>query len=372
MKEYVFKMGKPSVKVLNSSDYRSYAWIISRDTTTAKLNDLKNFDTSLQDLNTVVVHFNASAGFRELLSGLRPYAMWSQSSRNKDIRDIEIAPYLRLEQYEKINKSMKEAYRLTDEKDQDTGRLHLPLAHLGEFVFAAPLRLFLGVYESLKHIAPLYLEHYLTPLFEQLGIDPEEYKYKPVSKEFGLQAEFIPGNTSFNGIRIISKTIVFGLRAQLARQSRVQIKDNIWNQITNLGVANFEIQDLFSPVDVVAIMSDDNYYRLAKMRACFIAQVDLWHNFMEPAYKELGFPVILPCGGDPAKCTVKVEAEDCAIRNGATPPCPVYEQDRHFYDIRRKNALHPEVYELMNDFFEGMPDNGGRLDRLENKVGGGA
>jgi len=362
-----------------------YGWLLSRKATASqKIEDLQNFDTSLQDLNQVAVHFTSSAGFRELLTGLKPYGMWSQSSRNYSIQDIPMNAHLMSQlsgtnaaHQQRILDAFQLAYDKSAEKDQDYGRMFLPLAHMCEYVFMAPVRLFLALWKSLELLCPDYNTLYLDPLFQQLGIDPYTRKYYPVHYEYSIPLstqpsdglsiyEFTPGTVEKDGALIISKILPIGLRAQLVRQSRVILRDNLFWLLADLGYEGFELLNLQHELMTVAQMSSHNYQRLCSKRACYIAQVDLWYDYLKHGYETIGFPQILPCKGLASQCTVPQEAEDAAIRNGATPPCPIFENDYHFFEIRKKAARYPEVYDMVDSFMSiSFPNLHGALERLK-------
>jgi hypothetical protein len=209
-----------------------------------------------------------------------------------------------------------------------------------------------------------------------------------------------------NGLYQICSKVPIGLRAQLVRQSKMTVFDNLWGILNSKGVKGYEMLTLNDEVKVVAQMDSVTYKRIAGMRSCFIAQVDLWHSFLKPLYDKHGWLGLVPCKGKCDQCPVKVEALDARMRwdngkgkadfikhlialngtgasplpwngfnsadklpegyaalmgldrNGldealvvvpiattATPPCPIFEKDMFFFNIRAENAIYPEVYE---------------------------
>jgi len=358
---------KPSVKVIARNDHRLDAWQLSRPRTEAhKVEDFQHIPFGLQDLDHVVVDFHCSAAFRELLATTPTYFMWSQSSRNIGLENIPLNSNTSEMKKEIMTKMWKDSLDLTSQGHQDTGRMMLPIGYMNSLTVQAPLRTFIGLYKSLDELnCGAYLIDYIIPVFEQLGYGSKSEilheMYEGIFKHYGTchnfstinEEEWEEGSVKLSGSRIISSKMSIGLRAQLARQSQVQLSDNIWNLLAK-EKEDIELYPLSAELKTTAVMTNEAYLAVCQKRSCFIAQIELWSNFIMEGVKELGFPKALPCGGCKSDCPLEIEAIDCEERNATTLPCPIYSGKDHWE--ARKDYIgedHP-IVEVMDPYFKSL------------------
>lgn len=322
------KFEKPEIDLLFSMDSRETAWYISRGEHIS-VADVENIDLTVNTLKVVNFRIKSSAAFRELITTIRPYFMWAQTSRVQDLRKMGVmdywkAPHLN-EEIGRLKKSFNSAIALLDEGvSQDLARLELPLAYATEYVVASDFRTWISFLKTLERFHPLFFRIYGERMFELLGPNYPELDEYP----FGLllpidYPEELKEEENFyleRGGYIINKChITIGMRAQLARHTQIKITDPFWYLYSD----TLEEITLGDMIPVVLSTSVDNWSKLVSHRTCWVAQTEIWWDLIGQYVMQKGLENLLPCKADPEKCPFKADNKRRLEGKDPNKPCPL-------------------------------------------------
>ncbi len=336
---------KPFVKIIGDHDYRQIAWFNSRPYLKDEISgpeevDLEQFETmdlSLAAMRMVTMEVYSSAGFRELIFGLRPYFTWSATSRVNPILETQFPSYLDEQRRKEVEDRMDLVIANID-KDihQDLNRLNLTLGYMGMYTLTLDFRTLIGTIKWIKKYVPLYFEHYGLPIEKQLKINVDDYDYGyPVGIDFPSEGgdEFIrhSDNSIYQTI-----DISIGMRAQLVRHSALVIKDSLPSEMMD-DVQLYESRGLDSSVRVSLNGPEGVFENMVKHRVCYLAQIDMWSVLTLPWIKESkSIAQWLPCSGNGRKCRYK---EDMKGRIEGKDPgmvCPLVSNDESTIDKHKE------------------------------------
>src|SRR5260370_423495 len=102
-------------------DPRRYGWRISRPWIQVydpiDMDEIERIDLSLNSCKIMFIHFRSSIFFRELLTSIRPYFMWSRTSRVDKLEDTTLPDYLPRDQVKDAYALLQTAVELTEHQD---------------------------------------------------------------------------------------------------------------------------------------------------------------------------------------------------------------------------------------------------------------
>lgn len=336
------------VKKIGDTDVREYAWRISRPYMGSQeevdLEDLSKMDFQLNTLRWIPLHFRTSAFFRELLTTIRPYAMWSQSSRVNKFEDIEFPYYL-----SEVSKSYCESVKLNilesmegaDKSKQDSLRLELPIAHVTEYVYATDFRTWISFLKSLRDIYPELFLIYGKMIMRALNIKSlEEYKYQQVISDgyyTDLDTYLSLGIHQLGSMFVIKENISISLRAQLARHIGIKIIDNYYWKYSD------ETKLLKDRISIVMVVDSGMWEKVLRHRSCWIAHYELYESFILTYMNtyDKSFSDMLYCGGDKDKCSCRADVQARLEKKDPGLPCP-------FFMTRSEDIFDTITRRLMN------------------------
>ena len=350
----------PKVCVVNINDNRPAAWRLSRPNAEgAPFVEADGWDVGLHDLKTVTFQVDGSAGFRELLTGLRPYAAWSQSSRINKVSDIPMTEY---KDHQNIKSSQEaawqEALHLTETVHQDVGRQTLPMGMWHQFTYQCSWRTAIGFIRSLYETSQdFYYQYYGKQMLDQMGMTEEDLLNSPVQsiwQHYGVDlSSWKPGDDEYAGIKIISCEMPVSWRAQMVRQTQVKVLDNLWNLLQQHD-DEYDALPLDTKLCMTLVMSSAHYENLCRRRSCLIAQVELWYPFTKSNWRKNGIAAT-PCNGDKQQCICQVEAEFILDgKNSTTVSCPIYDLKKSSID--RRAIYMGEGHEIIKALRTGLED----------------
>lgn len=333
------------IKLLNVTDVREAAWDVSRPYTGEKKTSMKSLDKmdfSLQMLKTVTLHIKSSAFFRELLTTIRPYAMWSQSSRVNAVSSVKAPDYLE-DQHEFYSIIRSITDRINNGCNQDEARLDLPIAHVSEFVFSTDIRTLICFLKSLEIYNPKLFGVYGQQIIDVLDIgDLNEYKFPSIIKDANwtdADEELAFGTYKIGSTFVVKTKMSISLRAQFARHTGVKIKDNyFWK--------SFDLMDpLSKEIDVILTVDDFMWQKVISHRSCWIAHYEMYEGFILSYLEATNSTLtdILPCKGQKLECSCTPDVEARIAKMDPGIPCPIWTKDQADIDKRTVSIRESEI-----------------------------
>lgn len=338
----IVEFKEPSIRLISDDDKRAVAWKKSRPWITAEVEDIdqseyEKVDLSLAGLRTICLDIDSSAGFRELITTIRPYHMWAQTSRVNPLLETKFPKYQESNEIDlnMIMTAIKHRVEVNGEH-QDTARMGLPLAYMTGYTVKLDFRTYVGLVKWMK-LYNAYYEEYGKEMERLLGINVDNYKYGMPVSSFVMTPEMekdqvinLPDGTIWQSL-----TITWAQRAQLVRHVGLSIRDELPSILTNHGIYQLEREKLASTVRVVIIGYRNVIEHMVRHRVCWLAQINLWQNLTVPYLKRDGLARYVPC-----HCV----AEDCpysgdmqARLDGKDPgiPCSIYTGDKKYIQVHR-------------------------------------
>lgn len=302
------------------SDHRLEAWKISRpyikDISEIKIADLNGLDLSVQTLDTIGFHVKSTFYFRELLTSMRPHAIWTQSSRVNPIIESKISTSAdeKLEGY--MQNFLKQEFK---SEKIDAERMKLPMGTLTEYVIALDFRSWISFIKFLEIYHPNYFAEYGLKILEELRRDGFDYETSKINPAFSL-VNIVENNGEANcgPWTFVSTKIPINMRAQLIRHQDIRIVD--YFMFKDEHDAESMLQDELIPVNIM--VSNEKWKQIMSHRRCWIANFELYECFHKLVSVD-DYIRSLPCKCKYAECPFKTDNESRKQGNDPNTPCPL-------------------------------------------------
>lgn len=308
------------VKKLWESDHRREAWMISRpyirSVEEVNMIELNKLDLSVQSLDVIGFHIKSSFYFRELLTSMRPHAIWTQSSRVNPIKDSKISKYATDKLNDYMEKFLSQEF---DPSKIDAERMNLPMGTLTEYTIALDFRSWISFLKFLEIYHPKYFAEYGLDILENLrreGFDYETSRINMAFEEVALQPT--EGQTSVGPFKFISANIPINMRAQLVRHQDIKIVDKFmfWNE------DEVELMPQNKFIHVNLLVSENKWKQIMSHRRCWIANFELYECFHAIASVD-EYLDSLPCKCDYKNCPFKMDNDSRKKGDDPNTPCPL-------------------------------------------------
>lgn len=302
------------------SDHRAEAWKISRpyikDISEIKIKDINGLDLSVQSLDVIGFHVKSTFYFRELLTSMRPHAIWTQSSRVNPIVESKISTSAD----ENLENYMKEFLKQEFAPEKiDSERMKLPMGTLTEYVIALDFRSWISFIKFLEIYHPNYYAEYGLKILNELQRDGFDYRTSKINPAFDL-AKIIEDDSKTNcgPWTFVSTKIPINMRAQLIRHQDIRIVD--YFMFEDERKAESMHQDELIPVNIM--VSNEKWKQIMSHRRCWIANFELYECFHKLVSPE-EYVGSLPCNCKYEGCPFKTDNESRKQGSDPNTPCPL-------------------------------------------------
>lgn len=281
---------------VNSMDLRRDAWFMSRPylKESDSINkdkdywdDVFSLDMSLQSMNPICLHLRTSMAFRELITTLRPHAVWAQTSRVTPFSEMEIPKYMEdFTDPDNIYQNLRykyqaELHQLAElpTEQQDKNRLNLRACTLTEYYTMLDFRGWIKFLKYLEEYQSEYFLLYSHKILDAFGLLEEDFKKLNFSSYFSENRSIKAKDTleEFGDFIFISAEVPFSLRAQLARHLYI----NLIDMLPYTEMKELESMKLSDPIQVNLLMKINDFTEIAKKRSCWLAQISLYEGLLK-------------------------------------------------------------------------------------------
>lgn len=356
--------------LMGSMDLRVEAWMLSRpnlfppnETRTdeewgrlheEELRKIERMDLSCNTLFPLCFYMRTSAAFRELLTSMRPHAMWAQTSRIIGASEMQCAPYFEkgspVEEF--FEKSRKEAMEVSA---IDRSRLCLPLSFLTEYSVSLDFRSWVSFLKALRAFYPEYWDIYGKSIYRQLWpdnrsvVDIDELPFAPAfSSDDAIAFGTMEAGETYTTQMPLSiefvQDVPVSLRTHLARHLQIRLLDQLWFMDDIRELETLRLGDM---IRVGGTMPRSFFQTLVRHRSCWIAHGEMWDAIVGDGVSKTNPSDSIPCYGDGNRCPFKADNQARIEGKDPNPPCPLtVPASATMWNRRFENAPHSRFGDL--------------------------